>query len=221
MFESSELTDRLDEALASAQGELESAYFDAKNPHFNSDYATLTAVIKACRPILNKYGINFSQWGIHSTDNRVHLMTRVAHKGQWMRSTFSTPIGKQDPQGYVAGTTYLRRCMLGSALGISTEKDDDGNTASQTSPVPAAAVSKPPANLAPTARVARLTGLLKDFGWSLDNFKTFAAKFKGKASVSSADLTQDDCDTMEVIIKGMNYADAMASLIIGKPEEKK
>lgn len=128
LFLTSDSTDKLDEALAKAQGEMEGALKDSENPYFKSRYADLASVWAACRAPLSKYKISVTQWPIHSEDSHLHIITRLAHLGQWMQSEFSLPVAKVDPQGYVAAATYARRCALSAAVGVAPE-DDDGNAA--------------------------------------------------------------------------------------------
>lgn len=130
MIETSVDTAKLDAALAKAQGEIEAASKDKTNPAFRSRYADLTAVWAACRPALAKHGISVTQWPVHAEDGRLHIVTRVAHAGEWIRSHFSIPVTKQDPQGYGSATTYAKRFTLAAALGIVADEDDDGNAAS-------------------------------------------------------------------------------------------
>lgn len=130
MFTTSENTAKLDAALAKAQGEIDNAVKDKTNPHFRSKYADLTSVWEACRASLSKNGISVTQWPVHSTDGRLHIMTRLAHAGEWMMSHFSLPVQKQDAHGYASGTTYAKRIALSAAVGVVADEDDDGNAAS-------------------------------------------------------------------------------------------
>lgn len=69
--------------------------------------------------------------GIFATRQRprVAICTMLLHEsGEWMAFTAEFPAMKEDPQGYFASSTYLRRATLQAALGIPAE-DDDGNTA--------------------------------------------------------------------------------------------
>ena len=131
MFSSSETTEKLDRALAKAQGEIETAIKDKNNPAYRSKYADLSSVWDACRAALSKYEISVTQWPIHSDDNRMHLVTRVAHAGEWFRAEFSIPVLKQDAHGWGSATTYAKRFALAAAIGITAddENDDDGNEA--------------------------------------------------------------------------------------------
>lgn len=132
-FETSLETDKLDAVLAKAQGEIDLAITDKFNPAFKYKYADLASIWEACRQPLTKYGINVTQWPIHSDNGRCILLTRIAHGGQWMKATWSVPVTKQDAQGYGSALTYLKRYSLSAVLGISKgegEADDDGNAAS-------------------------------------------------------------------------------------------
>lgn len=131
MIETSVETAKLDEALAKAQGEIEAASKDRSNPAFKSRYADITSVWEAARPALAKHGISVTQWPIHADDNRLHIVTRVAFKGEWIRAHFSIPVTKQDAQGYGSATTYAKRYALAAALGVVADDDDDGNAASE------------------------------------------------------------------------------------------
>ena len=141
MIETSAETGKLDAALAKAQGEIEAASKDAKNPAFKSRYADLTAVWTACRPALAKHGISLTQWPVHGDDGRLHIITRIAHGGEWLKAHFSIPVTKQDPQGYGSAITYA-------------DEDDDGNAASGRNTYQAAA----PARMPETPRVVESVG---------------------------------------------------------------
>ncbi len=133
-FETSDNTEKLDEAMAKMQIDLKPVKKSKENPFFKkpdgtkSKYADIEDVIEASRDALAKHGISITQWPIHSADNRLTLVTRVAHGGQWMKAIFSVPVTKLDAQGYGAATTYIRRFALMAVLGVAGE-DDDGNTA--------------------------------------------------------------------------------------------
>lgn len=129
MIETSETTAKLDAALAKAQGEIEAAAKDKVNPAFRSKYADLTSVWAAIRPALSRHGIAITQWPIHSDDSRLHIVTRLAHDGEWIRAHFSIPVVKQDPHGYGSATTYAKRFSLAACVGVVADDDDDGNAA--------------------------------------------------------------------------------------------
>lgn len=128
MFETSESTAKLDEALAKVQAEIKPAIKDSLNPHYKSKYADLHSVFEAIREALTKYEVSVTQWPLESQDNKLRILTRLAHKGEWMRATFAIPVSKQDAHSYGSATTYARRFALSSALCVSSE-DDDANGA--------------------------------------------------------------------------------------------
>lgn len=130
-LETSASTAALDEALAKAQGEIEVADKDKVNPAFRSKYADLTSVWSACRPALAKNGIALTQWPLASSDNRLHIITRLAHKGEWMQARFSIPVDKANAHGVGSAITYAKRFTLSAVLGIVADDDDDGNAASK------------------------------------------------------------------------------------------
>jgi hypothetical protein len=134
MFETSQTTAKLDAALAKAQGEIEAAEKSAANDAFKRNgkatrYADLTAVWDAIRPVMSKHGIAITQWPVHSDDGRLHLITRLAHDGEWIKSELSIPVNKPDAHGYGSATTYAKRYGLAAAVGVVADEDDDGNGA--------------------------------------------------------------------------------------------
>lgn len=197
MFSTSEATDKIDEALAKAQAEIENAPKDKDNPFFKSKYADLASVVKASRTALTKHGISVSQWPLHSDDNRMHLVTRLACAGQWMKSEFSLPMSKQDPQGYVSAVTYGKRCALAAAVGVAADdEDDDGNTASGKHEPPAAKNGKnghnrlPPKEkpVEPPAEIESFSELVKRCqSITAADYKPVAATIKNHPDLSHAE----------------------------------
>ena len=123
-------------ALAKAQAELTHASKSSTNAGFRAangkpaKYADLAAVWEACREVLTKYGLSVSQFIESDEPNRVKLTTQLMHQsGQWLRSTASLPVTKQDPHGHGSGITYLRRYALAAAVGVYQDDDDDANEA--------------------------------------------------------------------------------------------
>ena len=148
MYETSDNMQQLFHALALAQGEMRAAAYDAKNPHFKSKYSTLSSVLGAILPALNRHGLSLMQHPTFDGD-LVSLTTVVTHSsGQWMRSTMSMPIGKRrDAHAMGSCISYLRRYSASSISGLM-QGDDDGNAAvGRAVPVQAqpARVAAPPA----------------------------------------------------------------------------
>lgn len=162
-LETSASTEKIDAALAKVQGELQVAAKDKVNPHFRSKYADISALWDAARPALAKYAVSVTQWPIHAGDGRLHLITRVAHAGEWMRGHFSIPVTKDDPQGYGSAVTYAKRFAFAAALGlVASDEDDDGNAASE-SPAPRMAESKFADHMAAIETAADLDSLEKAY----------------------------------------------------------
>jgi|TARA_X000001382_G_scaffold128658_1_gene118882 hypothetical protein len=119
--------DKLAEALAKAQSELEGAKKESTNPFFKSSYADLHAVIKSAFPHLSKYGLSVSQ-GNEIVPNAICVTTTLMHaSGQWLRSKVKLPLSKVDAQGVGAAITYGRRYGLSAIVGIA-QYDDDANS---------------------------------------------------------------------------------------------
>jgi hypothetical protein len=120
-------------AIAAAQSQMEGVKKAAKNPHFRSRYADLSAVIEASVPPLNDQGIAVLQLpGWDDDIKHVTLATVLGHgpSGAYLVSTASTPADKSNAQGVGSAITYLRRYSLQAAVALPAE-DDDGNMASQ------------------------------------------------------------------------------------------
>lgn len=141
-MESAELN-KLFEALAKAQLEMEVAKTDSTNPYFKSKYADLKSVIEASRPFLSKNGLCVIQRPIPGDEGRSFLHTRLGHlSGQWMESLMPVNPPKQDIQTLGSYLTYLRRYSYSSMVGVvAGDEDDDGETAMTSSRQPTQAQS--------------------------------------------------------------------------------
>lgn len=117
--------DKLFEALAKAQGEMEGAKKGSQNPFFKSRYADLNSCFEACREALSKQGIAVIQLPSFE-EGRVVVETILGHSsGQSISNKLSLKILKDDPQSVGSCITYARRYGLVSMVGLSQE-DDDG-----------------------------------------------------------------------------------------------
>jgi hypothetical protein len=111
-------------ALKEAQNEMGGAVKDSKNPFYKSNYADLTAVLKAIKEPLAKHGFSFCQFPI-SDEQGVGVCTRLMHiSGEWIENEFVLPLLKPDPQAAGAAITYARRYALASITGIPQVDDD-------------------------------------------------------------------------------------------------
>lgn len=123
----SEQIDKVSAAMLAAQSKIKNAELDSSNPHFRSKYASLTAVLDACKKPLNESGILFMQAPAGGQDKEtLCLVTRFIHaeSGQWIEASFFMPLQKIDPQGMGSAITYARRYSLMAMLGMAAEDDD-------------------------------------------------------------------------------------------------
>ena len=118
----------ISQAIAKAQGEVENASKNAKNPHFKSKYADLAELLNTVRPVFSGHGLAIVQMPSF-VDGVASVETLISHSsGEWISSICSAPVSKQDAQGVGSAITYLRRYSLAAMCGIAQE-DDDANSA--------------------------------------------------------------------------------------------
>lgn len=121
----------LAKALCEAQKVLKPAPKDSTNPFFKSKYTDLATVIETAREPLTANGLSVSQVMTETEGWKVNLTTILMHtSGQWIESTLSMGVAKQDPQGMGSAITYARRYAYAAIIGLASEADDDGNSAS-------------------------------------------------------------------------------------------
>ena len=130
-------------ALAKAQSEMTMVEAKSTNPFFNSKYASLASVLETCMCPLNKNEIALVQGNRWDTsDNGFYITSTLMHSsGEWIKSEIRMPIAKKDAHGIGAATTYGRRYLLSSMVGIA-QADDDGNTGIKRAPRPSDQVNK-------------------------------------------------------------------------------
>ena len=137
MFEPtmSDTIGKLASALAKAQSQMTMVEGKSTNPFFNSKYASLAAVLEVAMPALNANEIALVQgnrWD--ADDNGFYITSMLMHSsGEWIKSEIRMPIAKKDAHGIGAATTYGRRYLLSSMVGVA-QADDDGNGAIQSAP---------------------------------------------------------------------------------------
>jgi len=125
----SEKIDKLGEALAAAQSEMDGAKSESTNPFFGSSYADLHTCIKSSFPFLSKNGLSISQ-GTDWNGRSFFVTTLLIHKsGQWLRSKIKMP-ADPNPQKIGSVVTYGRRYGLSAMVGIA-QHDDDANSVSK------------------------------------------------------------------------------------------
>lgn len=126
-YYSSSTLKELANAMLQVQQQLAPVAKDAKNLFVKSKYATLNAVMKACRDSLLANSIWVSQYPVPVEVGQLGLVTKLIHaeSGEWQASCLVMPLPKADPQGYGSALTYARRYGLATMVGLVTELDDD------------------------------------------------------------------------------------------------
>lgn len=132
-IQSSDKVEQISSAFVKAQLEVHSARANAKNPHFRSEYADITAIRGAVRDACSKHRLALLQVPGMADDGRVTLTGRLIHEsGEWLEFESSAKPVKADPQGVGSCITYLRRYQMAAVFGVVTgEEDDDGQAASR------------------------------------------------------------------------------------------
>lgn len=141
----SESIKELATALAKAQRLMQEAKKDSDNPYYNSKYADLAAVWRACRDSLSSNGLSVSQ-GTELIDGKMCLVSLLLHEsGEWIRSEMLLPLPDADAQEYnkqgkavkknmlqaiASAMTYVRRITLSGLVGVAPddETDDDAES---------------------------------------------------------------------------------------------
>jgi hypothetical protein len=117
----------LHEKLLKVQKEIVGISKDNKNPHFRSYYADINSIIKAVKPVLNKYGIKYSAPIENDDLGNQWVVTRLSD-GKESEESKLRLIENDNPQKIGSCITYYRRYTLISLLGLEVE-DDDGEAA--------------------------------------------------------------------------------------------
>ena len=126
-------------ALVKAQSEIKNAVKDSVNPHFKNRYADLESVWDAVRDALHKNGLAVLQLTDIDASGAPVLLTRVIHtSGEHIEGRYPLVCKDMtDAQKLGSSTSYARRYALSAMLGV-IQSDDDGNAASNVTPIQAA-----------------------------------------------------------------------------------
>lgn len=117
-------------ALSKFQGEIKNPANSADNPFFKSKYAPLSEILNIARPLLAKNGLSIIQTPSGDGQNIILTTTLLHNSGEWIESPeLVLKADKATAQGAGSAITYARRYAISAILGISSEDDDDGNTA--------------------------------------------------------------------------------------------
>ena len=122
----------LSKALAKFQGEVKQPLKDKNNPFFKSKYVPLENVVEAITDVAPKNGLSFVQWALNDENGRVGVATMLMHEsGEFIEfDPVHMKADKETAQGAGALISYLKRYSLSAVFGITSDQDDDGNSAS-------------------------------------------------------------------------------------------
>lgn len=122
----------LPEALLAIQAAMPAFQRDSLNPYHDSKYLSLETLLPQVLDVLNKHGVLLTQFPT-SVNGVGALRTRFMHvkSGQVDEDTMLLMPTKENPQGQGSAISYAKRYAIQAALGITADKDDDGNAAMQ------------------------------------------------------------------------------------------
>jgi hypothetical protein len=153
-------------AIVAAQAAAKGALKDGKNTFFKNaqgqatSYATLDSVIEACKEALSINKLAVIQAPLHH-ELGFCLETRIQHEsGEYYEIQTPILMGQQTMQAFGSAITYAKRYAISSLLNISTDGDDNGDTASK--------------------RVEKATDILDKARKSKDPYVFDGGKFDGK-----------------------------------------
>src|SRR5690625_3837584 len=128
----SESITAISKAMVQFQKEVKQPFKDADNPFFKSKYVPLESVVEAITDIAPKHGLSFMQWALNDEYGRVGVATLLTHEsGEYIEfDPVFMKADKETAQGAGALITYLKRYTLSAIFGITSDQDDDGNSAS-------------------------------------------------------------------------------------------
>jgi hypothetical protein len=198
-MEHSESIAAISKALVGFQADVKAVPKTATNPFYSSKYAPLDAIIETIKEPMRKHGLSLVQ--LPDDDG---LTTILAHtSGEFFKAT--APLNAKDgtPQAQGSAITYMRRYALSAALGLATEDDDDGNSASRKAKAsPTRGAAKPKAEPKPSGIIDTLrTAIMEEVGGDKAKAKARLKELTGK-SVSTALSEQEALEALNVIEQG-------------------
>lgn len=214
----SEQINDLATALAKAQGQIEGAKKDSKNPHYNSKYADLAAVWDAIREPLSKNGLSVVQtlklipagesgWLLQCDSVLMHAT------GQFIGDGLAIPVTRVDAQGVGSASTYARRYSLMALVGVAPEDDDANAAVGSSDPKPQPRrVEAGSATVKVTGITQRPTGKAGETKYTIsaddrNNYQTFL-----KAHAEAAKAAQEAGQAVEVQYRQENFGRTLVSI---------
>lgn len=119
-------------ALVLFRSQLVQPIKDKTNPFLKNKYVPLEGVVEAVDKGIHGTGLTYTQ-SVSGGDKSITVTTLIMHEsGEWLElDGLTLPMAKQDAQAGGSAITYARRYSLSAAFGITSDTDDDGDTASR------------------------------------------------------------------------------------------
>jgi hypothetical protein len=134
-MKTSEQINELAMALAKAQGKIQSAIKDKENSYLKNKYASLDSIWDACRKPLSENGLSITQWPSVDGEHLEMGQLLMHSSGQYIQyDPLRVKLDKINAQGIGIATTYARRYMLASAIGVTADEDNDAQDIVDTPP---------------------------------------------------------------------------------------
>lgn len=132
-MEQSTTISKLAQALCRFQEKCHTIEFDSRvkvctgsGREYSFQYASYAKIISTIRPLLAEHGLSFSQL----TEEDGSVTTMLIHEsGEYLKSILLIPVPDKNPQKMGSAISYARRYALSAILGLATDEDEDGNTA--------------------------------------------------------------------------------------------
>ena len=133
-MKTSESISEIAKALNEVRKNIKQPEKSANNPFFKSKYVMLEGVVDAIDKALPK-GFTYTQ-EVTSDGNQISVSTILLHEsGQYIQfDPLNVPVTKNDAQAFGSAETYARRYTLSAVFGVTSDVDDDGNSASKSAP---------------------------------------------------------------------------------------
>ncbi len=202
-------------AMVAAFGEMPDVDRDGVNPHFQSRYTTLGAMVRAVRPVLARHGLVLIQVPAFGEGcDLVGIATTIRHEsGESVDcGTVVVPTGKATAHGIGSAMTYARRYGLAAALGIVDQDDDDGNAAT-------AAATKPsrrePANTASGGAQGFRAAVAAAGAVAPDDINELCNKVATRLGIDKATATQSEWAEAIGVVRG--HADDLLAWVGASP----
>lgn len=146
-METSSEIEEIAKSLCQFRKNLKQPLKDGNNPYFKSKYVPLENIVEVIDEALKGTGLSYTQQ-VSSDEQSVAVSTQLWHEeGEFVfYDPLKLPATKRDAQGFGSAATYARRYALSAVFGITSNQDDDGNTAVDTMPKKIAANEVPVIN---------------------------------------------------------------------------